>query len=135
MAKQTPPSTPWSRKLRGISDGVSEAARKSAPIISPRPEKDRHSEASPPPIRRTGPRGAELRAIAIGETPAIPPKGVVGTGAAIKRLRERQVDLPLLSTDEQAEKRSAGAEPCIVARHTTRPFPLPKRSGHARPEG
>ena len=62
MAKQTPPSTPWSRKPRGISDGVSEAARNSAPIISPSPEKERHSEVIPPPIRAIGPRGAVERA-------------------------------------------------------------------------
>ena len=56
MAKQTPDSTPCSSGLRGISDGVSAAAKKSAPITSPRPEKVRHSSTGSPASHPTGPR-------------------------------------------------------------------------------
>ena len=45
-----PPSTPCSRKLRGISDGVSEAARNSAPISSAEAR-----ERAPEPPRRGRP--------------------------------------------------------------------------------
>ena len=56
MAKQTPDSTPCSSGLRGISDGVSAAAKKSAPITSPRPEKVRQRSTGSPASHPTGPR-------------------------------------------------------------------------------
>jgi hypothetical protein len=46
--------------VRGISDGVSEAARKTAPINSPGPQKDCHTDRRRPGFR-TASRGPELR--------------------------------------------------------------------------
>ena len=79
MAKHTPESTPCSSGLRGISDGVSAAAKKRAPTTRPSPEKVRQRSTGSPATHPSGPRfggGA----------------GAAGTGGAFAARRRRELD-------------------------------------------
>ena len=78
MAKHTPDSTPCSSGLRGISEGVSAAAKRSAPITRPRPEKVRHSSTGSPASHPSGPRRGG--------------GGAAGGGEALAARRRRELD-------------------------------------------